>query len=216
MSDASETRVSATKPKWGLQPGTFATYLIDLEDYAVLIGTAYVLFQDETGIEPPDGDGAGLKIKKATAKMFSTMRQSIDPLNWAEVYPDDDPDCPDGEKIGRGPTKLLAAFKTASNGTVAETAGQDLFAEIRKYTWPLVSTSGSALTFIEQVVQVFTDMRAFALRGGRLSDARYPVTPATLCTTILDLLPVEFEAYEKIVPAYDQFQGTATRDETGR
>lgn len=185
------------KPRWGLQPATFAEYMVNLQDHAVLSGTAYVLFAAETGIAAPAGEGPAAKKALARAKTFAIMRQPLDPLHWAEICPDDDPDCPGGDKIGHDPVKLLALFKQAPNGAVAATAGYDLYTEIQRYAWPLAGPGGDALSFLEQVNQGPRDMRALAMRGARLADGKYPVTPAALCIMITALAPAEFEPHMK-------------------
>lgn len=50
MADHAEpTRVSIKQPHWDGQPGSYADYLTDLEDYATAVNIAYVCFAGEAG-----------------------------------------------------------------------------------------------------------------------------------------------------------------------
>jgi hypothetical protein len=158
--------------------------------HCVKLDMAHVLFSDETGADAPTGDGHAALIKKHKLKVFFTLKTAVDPTTWSSIYPDDDLEEDDENRINFDPVKLYAAFKKHASGAASHTAGPKLILDQQTWKWPEHGT------YKDQVVTAFADMRNLRNRSIHLASDDYKLSQPMLMTYLRSKLPSALNIHE--------------------
>lgn len=185
-----------TIPKWpDADPSTFPQYLKALRRYSVEKKCSHVLFQDTTGITPPQGQGVDAVRSRAQANalMYEAMMAAVDDTELTAIV--DDEDALDYKAVD-----LFAAFKAYAAGPIAILAGPDLLH--KGYTWPWPHEAG---TLGDQVTAAITSLKALLAASKALNDAEYQLTEGALCYRFRAEMPIALQMNEARYRSYNKF-----------